>query len=210
MDPADIGEDIPKVLRKYNVAALPTVYAGISFRSRVEARWAVFFDALGISYRYEAEGYDLRGVWYLPDFWLPDLKIFIEIKPRGEEPTDLEIEKLVRLAEGTGYPAFLFADDPELKDGRIVPPEAHVAYPLTGTDFPMLWCECPDCGSLGIQWNGFSDRLPCKQGILSAKGIVADKAGCPRHSANRDRHATPDSYRLTKAYQAFRGVRFGR
>jgi hypothetical protein len=39
--------------------ALETHYNGYRFRSRLEARWAVFFDACGIQYRYEPEGYDL-------------------------------------------------------------------------------------------------------------------------------------------------------
>lgn len=58
-----------------------TFYNGIKFRSRLEARWAVFFDALGIRYEYEPEGYNLpNGIGYLPDFYLPDLKIWIEVK----------------------------------------------------------------------------------------------------------------------------------
>jgi hypothetical protein len=38
---------------------------------RLEARWAVFFDALGIRYEYEKE-FDLACTHYLPDFWLLD------------------------------------------------------------------------------------------------------------------------------------------
>ncbi len=38
-----------------NVKALETHYRGWRFRSRIEARWAVFFDALGISWDYELE-----------------------------------------------------------------------------------------------------------------------------------------------------------
>jgi hypothetical protein len=60
---------------------IETVYNGYRFRSRLEARWAVFFDALGIPYEYEKEGYDLDHVWYLPDFWLPEQDSWIEIKP---------------------------------------------------------------------------------------------------------------------------------
>ena len=37
------------------IIALPTKYAGIQFRSRLEARWAVFFDALKIKWEYEPE-----------------------------------------------------------------------------------------------------------------------------------------------------------
>ena len=52
------------------------------FRSRLEARWAVFFDALGIRWLYEPEAFELpSGARYLPDFYLPDLKRWVEVKP---------------------------------------------------------------------------------------------------------------------------------
>ena len=105
---------------------IPTMYKGIKFRSRLEARWAVFFDTLGIEWEYEPQGYEIgcsytpmpgdmiytfsdgstgdtwhkklkesEGLtvvsekpatgdesleWYLPDFWLPELKIWVEVK----------------------------------------------------------------------------------------------------------------------------------
>jgi hypothetical protein len=65
------------------VKPIETVYHGYRFRSRLEARWAVFFDALGIEWVYEPEGYDLGELgWYLPDFWLPQLGCLAEVKPR--------------------------------------------------------------------------------------------------------------------------------
>lgn len=63
------------------IKAIETEYNGYKFRSRLEARWAVFFDAAHISYQYEPEGFDLNGDWYLPDFYLPDFMIYVEIKP---------------------------------------------------------------------------------------------------------------------------------
>lgn len=54
------------------ITALPTYYAGHKFRSRLEARWAMFFDLLEIKWEYEPEGYKLStGECYLPDFFLP-------------------------------------------------------------------------------------------------------------------------------------------
>ena len=53
------------------IKAIETEYNGYRFRSRLEARWAVFFDAMGIKYEYEPEGYVLQdGERYLPDFRL--------------------------------------------------------------------------------------------------------------------------------------------
>jgi len=72
------------------IQAIETRYKGYRFRSRLEARWAVFFDALGVEWRYETEGFDLGdGLWYLPDFLLPEQQCWIEIK--GKPPTDREL-----------------------------------------------------------------------------------------------------------------------
>lgn len=48
-------------------AALTTRYAGCRFRSRLEARWAVFFDHLGIEWEYEPQGsyHKNRRLWLL-------------------------------------------------------------------------------------------------------------------------------------------------
>lgn len=64
---------------------IPTAYAGCRFRSRLEARWAVFFDAVGVAWQYEPEGYDLGGAgWYLPDFRVTTLDgrtVWVEVRP---------------------------------------------------------------------------------------------------------------------------------
>ena len=51
------------------IKAIETIYDGYKFRSRLEARWAVFFKSLEIKYEYEPEGFMLpSGAKYLPDF----------------------------------------------------------------------------------------------------------------------------------------------
>jgi hypothetical protein len=62
--------------------AIKTKYNGIEFRSKLEARWAVFFDHYGLKYEYELQSFKLKtGVIYCPDFYLPELLCFCEIKP---------------------------------------------------------------------------------------------------------------------------------
>ncbi len=48
--------------------AIVTSYGGRYFRSRLEARWAVFFDAAGVAWEYEPEGFELPSGLCLPDF----------------------------------------------------------------------------------------------------------------------------------------------
>jgi len=66
-------------------SVIPTEYKGYRFRSRTEARWAVFLDSAGEPWEYEKQGYDLPTRKYLPDFWLQDMNCWLEIK--GEKPT---------------------------------------------------------------------------------------------------------------------------
>lgn len=67
------------------IKAITTYYNGYKFRSRLEARWAVFFDAAKIRYEYEPEGFKLKnGLCYLPDFYLPDDNMYVEVKPPRE------------------------------------------------------------------------------------------------------------------------------
>jgi len=69
-----------------SIKAIETVYNGYRFRSRLEARWALFFDKLGLPWEYEPEGFDLGAQgWYLPDFRVmtPQGNVcWYEIKPK--------------------------------------------------------------------------------------------------------------------------------
>jgi hypothetical protein len=89
---------------------IQTEYRGFRFRSRLEARWAVFLDALNADWTYEVEGFDLDGIWYLPDFWVRDWDTWIEIK--GPTPTDDEEEKCDSLARHSGKKVLLLHGDP--------------------------------------------------------------------------------------------------
>jgi hypothetical protein len=82
---------------------IETRYGGCRFRSRLEARWAVYFDAIGIKWEYEKEGFDFDGICYLPDFWLPQVSMWAEVKPSAF--TTEERIKGILLGSMTGFPA---------------------------------------------------------------------------------------------------------
>lgn len=107
---------------------ISTSYKGYCFRSRLEARWAIFFEELGAEWVYEQEGFDLSGIWYLPDFWIADWDTWIEIKPSGPSADDcikclslaLHSQKTVLLIYGepwaeeeiSKYDIHMFGPDP--------------------------------------------------------------------------------------------------
>ena len=93
---------------------IQTKYNGYKFRSRLEARWAVFFDALDIEWEYEKEGFHFEdGTNYLPDFWLPQVNMWAEVK--GKEFTSKEFKKAENLAKESGFPVLLLIGVPKRK-----------------------------------------------------------------------------------------------
>lgn len=167
------------------IKAIETHYKGYRFRSRLEARWAVFFDSLPLRYEYEPEGYELGGgARYLPDFYLPDIDTYIEIKPaRGQgHPTEDkhhtfgDHRRLVVIAgDPLDYKAFLC-------DG--------------GWDDNYEWCICPSCGSVNIQFSGMYERNAHTNGCsgtgdLDLTSWVLDRAGKNARSARFEFSETP-------------------
>jgi len=124
--------------------AIETTYRGFRFRSRIEARWAVFFDTLGVSFTYEPEGYMLPSVGaYLPDFWLASLGCWIEIK--GTFPNAREIEKACALAAADGRPVLIFHGqiDPGMLGGFAHPEGQFYAR-------AYVWAQCDGCKRVDI------------------------------------------------------------
>jgi len=177
---------------------IETRYKGILFRSRIEARWALFFDKIGVPYEYEREGYKLdESTWYLPDFWMPQQDCFIEIK--GTAPTLEEEAKASILAQQSGKEVFIFYGGIPtiLNYGQMVPFENDSAYkffPEKSFDNQHYWCQCRFCGAFDIQHNGRSGRIKCcEKNILRQDDKDYNSATNP----------------LVSAYNAARSARFG-
>jgi hypothetical protein len=98
-----------ETLGRFGHKSLPTYYKGITFRSRLEARWAIILDELGIDWEYEPEallieGYTENAFSYLPDFYLPTADAFLEVKGSLESQ---DIPKMLQIAHsitGGGRP----------------------------------------------------------------------------------------------------------
>lgn len=128
------------------IAAIPTTYNGVTFRSRTEARWAVFFDQLDIPWDYEPEGYQLKAGWYAPDFWLPSHEMFFEVKP-GESKYGLD--KCNELIAMTGKPVCMSLGQPAFPqagdDAQSLLPDSRVGFPVMEGEFlvthwrPVVW-----------------------------------------------------------------------
>ena len=111
------------------IKAIPTKYGDTTFRSKLEADWARFFDSVHLRWAYEVEGYELPdGTWYLPDFWFPDCKTFFEVKGvMGEK----DINKIQQLAKSVVHKGLMV-----LVGGVHIPDSIGLVYPFPGFPDP--------------------------------------------------------------------------
>jgi hypothetical protein len=190
------------------IRAIETRYRGYRFRSRLEARWAVFFDALGIPWVYEPEGYeyayDGKTYRYLPDFYLPNISLrstgesgglFVKVKPTVERSDD---DKLFGFVEHVRKSLLLLIGEVGVGcnhrrgDGHFefayYPPN-----PETNTEGGCSWdnmmhfMKCYQCGRIKVEF-------------LESNYMHCDACG---HSQCDDDH--PD---LARAVAAARSARF--
>ena len=93
-----------------NVRPIETRYKSYQFRSRLEARWGVFFDRMGIPWEYEADGFRTSHGGYLPDFRLFGC-LFAEVKPLVH--IESAFPKLLAFVQETGLDLLLLVDTPD-------------------------------------------------------------------------------------------------
>lgn len=133
------GTYAPNSPMRGDMHAIRTTYRGITYRSRLEARWAAFFDALGWHHTYEP--FDGNG--YIPDFLLrtPDGEILIEVKPATAGPDYAEPrQKITSALPDEKRPVVVVGVDPL---PRL--PLAHPAVPTffgfdVNNTMPAFWC----------------------------------------------------------------------
>ena len=110
------------------IKAIPTRYAGVQFRSRLEARWAAFFDLVGWKWEYEPVDFD----GWIPDFVIhPQRKKASKRKPeavRKVKPILVEVKPIFELD-------YSLAAEIEKKLGLDITPPERVRDLTTWEDF---------------------------------------------------------------------------
>ncbi len=178
---------------------ITTRYKGHRFRSRLEARYAVFMDSLGVEWQYEPEGFALASGFYLPDFYLPRVGpgTWLEIKHHGsgsffgycsgqKNPGLINDERLLEFAlqaqdAGKGFFIAYGLPSADLLDGFC---DYDAEGMLEGSGDPYQWCVC-GCGkTVGIEFDGRGDRIDCARTGCS-KSSHGDKGYSHNHDLIR-------------------------
>ena len=200
--------------------AIETHYAGCRFRSRLEARWAVFFDAIGIEWQYEPQGFEIEsvygreeGTWrYLPDFYLPKSNKWVEVKGDANAITGDYAQMLYHAIDWEATPLasglILLGDIPDPTNKTAI---LHSSiYCRKGVAHGYVQFQAWGAGVGSAEWQSYN---------YYTDATCTPEDGLPRHASSRhvalqlvvgDRH---DSYmamerKVEQAYLAARRARF--
>lgn len=141
--------DLSTPSRSSRICSIPTRYANVTFRSKLEARWALFFDLLDIPWKFESQGFviEVRKLSTIGDgshvrgsfAYLPDFRVqyggegdywWLEVK--GREPTKHELYKCGMLSRGTKQTVVL------VSGGFTDNPKSHI-YASQDAPTDMVW-----------------------------------------------------------------------
>jgi len=204
--------------------AIETRYKGYRFRSRLEARWAVFFDRLELDWQYEPEGFYTPAGTYLPDFFLPQLNLWIEVKSENsKESKDETNAKLLGVVAQTKARGIVVRGDPYLsvsqRDPNYFPGVSDwSAWAIMScyddhaslNDAPYVFCVCPICDAIGLEFDGRGERV-CKSDHckpIKRNRAQADALGYWGSLYHGDKAYSWDHPRILEAALAARGARF--
>ncbi len=148
-------------------AAHPTLYKGILYRSRLEAKWACYFDQRGWQYTYEP--FDLIG--YSPDFTVTAysvdgkakvdmVNVLVEVKPATKVgQLGPPIARILRA--GWKGPWMVVGADPDVCMQGVGKHKSKRRY--LGREAPEAWAHASNM----TQWKGSSlaSLLPPRQTI---------------------------------------------
>lgn len=126
---------------------------GTRFRSRLESRWATFFDLIG--WRWEYEPFDADG--YVPDFAiLGELPLLVEVKPALHTR---ELADYVEKAQKTKRDLLIVGGTPVLGSqwdwyatAGVMVQWGECDDETYASDADALWHHClhPDCGGVAV------------------------------------------------------------
>lgn len=167
-------------------------------------------DALAIAWQYEPEGFELPSGRYLPDFLLPEIGCWLEVK--GDDPSGEELQVCYELARGGDRPVFILMGQPESPRISVAGHEIHTPFlseqeyqEADGLGFGVE-------GTIGMgflkehnsAWVGWMECAMCRH-IWIGPGYLSQRIPCPKCGFEI---YTVNSLALGRAYAAARSARF--
>lgn len=148
------------------IKPIPMTYEGVHFRSTLEADWAATLDRYNIKWIYEPEAYRINNINYLPDFFMPEIRVWAEVKG----PLNERIEKAVEFQKAIdAYHVLDFDDDWDLERQHLVilrpDMRGKCSWEAAGSDRNIVMMLCPRCERFGFM--DFNGPWRCRYGCES-------------------------------------------
>lgn len=135
---------------------IPTLYRGRRYRSRLEARWACFFDLVG--WKYEYEPFDLPG--WIPDFALfgeDGRQVLVEIKPTPRA----DVGKVGRAVKASNWSAPVFILDCAPTADTVNEIGDLISGLVRRSDVPKFWTQAGN----EVQWKKPRTRAEAEEAL---------------------------------------------
>ncbi len=147
---------------EYNIKNHETRYSGVLFRSRLEARWAAYFDLL--SWHWEYEPIDLDG--WTPDFLLDIPCSHSECVDYPAGPVSgahrllIEVKPYFKIEKFKGHPCMDYFYGNHIKTGKKIPADCSAGFGI-GPDVAEFECVHGHGGGIYslLNWHNYQ----CKE-----------------------------------------------
>jgi len=123
------------------IHAIPMSYRGVAYRSTLEADWAATLDQWGWFYNYEPVALQINGCSYLPDFYLPNQRVWLEVKG----PHNERIEKVHRLDQEYSFDEDESITTPLVVIARAAGPGDTATWEGARPGMNVVISTCPEC-----------------------------------------------------------------
>lgn len=165
---------------------LRTLYNGVSYRNEAVARWAAFLHKAGAVVLEEPVAYAYEGDLFVADFWLPSSDCYLLID-RPAEHADALCTATKKKSISLPRRPMLFEIGDSAAECQVLTCWLRIPGKLKGVEESesghlghyayYLFCICPHCGLVGIEFHGRSDRLMhhiCPKSEHGDKGYTED------------------------------------
>lgn len=154
-------------INNHHIKAIRTTYKGVEFKSRFESEIAMLLDKMGLGWQYEPKSFLLPSGHYMPDFYIPSLRLWIEA--RGYDGKDWQIDQFKEHVKVFQEEYLVFKSN----SNELIAIDADGKYVLDSQPSFVHIGSCRDCGKISfLSFDVLGKICPHCKNILYFKEVA--------------------------------------